>query len=380
MNAIIANCRLISPEIDIPDASLYIEDGFIRKVYTSGDVLPDAEKTYDAKEAMAMPGFIDIHCHGASGYDFTDATVEALEAIAASKLSEGVTTMLATTLSLSVDQLQATFAAIARYMASQRYSRIEGVHLEGPYINANFAGAQNKDHIRKPDMEEVLGLNAIARIAIVSFAVELDDGFVFTRQLSANGIIPSCGHSGATYAQIMEAKHAGARHLTHFCNAMTGLHHREIGLVGSGLLDDNLLIELICDNVHLCPEMIALAFKIKPAEKIALITDSIAATGLADGDYHLGGLPVIVDHGTARLKSSGALAGSTLRFNDALENAWKATGLPLKKLVRTTSMNQALALGIENRGKLEPGYVADITILDKDFQVKAVFVGGEQRI
>lgn len=289
--------------MEIPCASIVVESGIIRRILEEDDRLPDAGLVYDATGAMALPGFFDIHCHGAVGFDVTDATLEAMEAIAEAKLSEGVTRLLATTLTLSTERLQSTVQAVSQYMDKQRYSKMMGVHLEGPYINAHFAGAQNPDYVRNPNAQGVLDLNLVAPIRIVTFAPEADGALEFARQLSSNGILPSGGHSDATYAQAMEAKRAGMVHLSHFCNAMRGVHHREIGLVGAGLLDDDLLVKLICDKVHLCPEMITLAFKMKPIERIALVTDAIAATGLQDGEYLLGGLPVRVDKGTARLVS-----------------------------------------------------------------------------
>ena len=172
----------------------------------------------------------------------------------------------------------------------------------------------------------------------------------------------------------------GLDRLTHFCNQMTVLHHREIGLVGAGLMEDGVAIEMICDKIHLCPDMIRLAFKSKPIEKILLITDAMEATGLPDGDYQLGGLAVKVSDGAARLASNGALAGSTLQFNTAFKNVAEVTGLPLTELVKATSWNQALDLGLKRLGKLEAGFVADIAVLDDQFKVAAVFVDGVRRI
>jgi N-acetylglucosamine-6-phosphate deacetylase len=160
---------------------------------------------------------------------------------------------------------------------------------------------------------------------------------------------------------------------------MTKLHHREIGLVGAGLYDDGVAVEMICDKIHLCPDMIRLAFKVKPIDKILLITGAMEASGLPDGDYQLGGLAVVVKDGAARLKSSNALAGSTLQFNIAFKNVAEVTGLPLCQIVKTTSYNQARDLGIKDLGKIETGFIADITVLDDDFAVKAVFIDGAKK-
>jgi N-acetylglucosamine-6-phosphate deacetylase len=181
-------------------------------------------------------------------------------------------------------------------------------------------------------------------------------------------------------AQFAQAREAGLRRLTHFCNQMTKLHHREIGLVGAGLFYDDVSCEMICDKIHLAPDMIRLAFKVKPIDRILLISDAMEATGLEDGDYQIGGLAVVVKDGAARLKSTNALAGSTLKINIALKNIVEVTGLPLEQCVKTTSWNQARNLGLSNLGRLEPGYIADITVLDDDFNVKAVFIDGRKKL
>ncbi|MBO5202978.1 MAG: amidohydrolase family protein, partial [Lentisphaeria bacterium] len=179
--------------------------------------------------------------------------------------------------------------------------------------------------------------------------------------------------------QFQEGKAHGLVNLSHFCNQMTALHHRDIGLVGAGFYYDEVYIEFICDTLHICPDMISLVFQLKDIDHIQLITDAMRAAGMPEGEYTLGGLPVIVKDGAARLASNGALAGSTLQLCDALKNVYDITGIDLDVLVRTTSWNQARALGFEGIGKIEPGYFADIVVLDGDFKVKKTFVNGELR-
>jgi len=198
----------------------------------------------------------------------------------------------------------------------------------------------------------------------------------FTRALAGTGIKASCGHTNATYAQFNAGMELGLSRLTHFCNQMTKLHHREIGLVGAGLLDNDVLNELICDKVHVFPDMIKLTFKSKPIDKIAIITDSLAATWLPDGEFDLGGLPIYVKNGEVRLVSNNALAGSTCKYNFGLRNVFEITGLPLSQLVKATSYNQARSLGLDKLGKIQPGYFADIVLLNKDFSVASTFVNG----
>ena len=170
------------------------------------------------------------------------------------------------------------------------------------------------------------------------------------------------------------------RNLTHFCNQMTPLKHREIGLVGAGFLYEDVYLELICDTLHVCPDMINLIFQIKSVDRIMLITDSVEASGMAEGEYTLAGLPIILKDGAVRLKDQPeTLAGSVLTMNAALRNVYEITGYPLKDLIKTTSWNQAQSLGLERVGRIQPGYAADLAVLSGDFEVERVFVDGEER-
>lgn len=380
MTTLIKNAHLISPDLDLPSAAIELDGSVIKAVYRQGQLLPVADNIVDVKGQRVLPGFIDIHTHGAAGFDFCDGTLEAVKTITKAKLREGITTLLPTTLTTSVQQLKQTAAAVAEYARAPCFTKTPGLHLEGPFINPKLIGAQNPDYVRPPDMAEVRALHALMPVCIVSLAIEMDGALPIIRELKEMGIIPSAAHSDATAAQFKLAKAAGLRHLTHFCNQMSALHHREIGLVGSGLMDDDMLLELICDKIHLCPDMIALIFKIKRIEQLALITDSVQASGLGDGVYQIGGLDVNVSHGVARLVSNNALAGSTLCVNQALKNVHEVSGLPLSQLVRTTSWNQAQSLGFKGLGKIEPGYTADLVVLNDDFVPVEVFVDGQPRL
>jgi len=380
MSLLLTNCHLISPDQNFTGSAILIEDGTIRRIFAEGDTLPSADRVIDVSGAMTLPGFIDVHCHGKSGVDFCDASDEAIETIGIDKLKEGVTSYLPTTLTLPEDLLVRALRTAANYVSKGvKGCKLPGVHLEGPFINPKCLGAQNPDYVREPDIEMVRRLNRIYPVKKVSYAVEMPHGAEFAAELIAEGIQPSCAHSGAKYSDFMAAYRHGLHALTHFCNQMTPLHHRDIGLVGAGLLHQDVYIEMICDKLHLCPDMIELVFSQKDLDHILLITDAMRAAGMPDGESSLGGLPVIVKDGAARLASNGALAGSTLQICDALRNVYEITGLPLERLVRTTSWNQARSLGLEKVGLLKPGYAADIVILDDRFKVRKTFVNGELR-
>ncbi len=378
MSKLLKNCHIISPDIELENAAIEIDGSTIAKVYFEGTALPDnVDEVIDVEGAMVVPGLIDIHTHGAVGHDFSDGTLESVEAITEAKLKEGVTTVLPTTLTIPHEELVAACSAVAQYSATTRFAKTPGMHLEGPYINSGFLGAQNPDAVRAPDIEEIKELNNIMNISLISLAIDVDGALPVIAELKEMGITTSAAHCGASYQQFKDAKKAGLKHLTHFCNQMSPLHHREIGLVGSGLIDDDIMIELICDRIHLCDDMIKLVFKTKPIEQLMLITDSVLASAMPDGEYSLGGLDITVKDGVARLTENGALAGSTLLLNNALKNVHLVTGLSLEKLIITTSYNQAKSLGLNNLGKIEAGYIADITVMNDDFKPVKVFVDGE---
>jgi N-acetylglucosamine-6-phosphate deacetylase len=369
---LLTNAHLITPGREQKGASILIENNKIVEIAeeTSGD--------FDLGGKMLLPGFIDIHAHGADGADSCDASAESLEHIARTKLKEGVTTWLPTTLTQPSERLLEIVRVIADWAPSAPL-HIPGVHLEGPYINREKAGAQNPEFVRPPDVNELRDLHRTFPALVISLAPEIPGVFELIREAASLGIAPSAAHTAADYACICTAMGFGLKHLTHFGNAMTGLHHREIGVVGAGFLEEGLQIEVIADGVHLSPDMLQLIFRKVARENIMLITDSTSASWQPDGETSLGGLPVVIRHGEARLKSNQALAGSTLRFPEGLKLIHDLTREPLCDLIATTSWNQARSLGLADRGKIEPGFRADLVVMDHQFQVERTFVDGREK-
>jgi N-acetylglucosamine-6-phosphate deacetylase len=373
-NGAITGVKLVNPGEEIRSASIaFAEDGTIAEVSEQ----PRKETVIDGGgELFALPGFIDIHTHGANGYDLSDRSLDAVNTIAGAKLKEGVTSFLPTTWTSSVEHLEEMATAAAAYREEQPFARAPFLHIEGPYLNPVQAGAQDLGAMRLPDVEEIKKINQICPVGLVSLAVELDGGLEFISAMKRMGIVTSAAHSDATMAEFRAARDCGLQHLTHFCNQMSRLHHREIGLVGAGLLDSNVKLEMICDTIHLCEDMIDLVFKLHSVDRIMLITDSIAASHLGDGEYPLGDSVITVKDGAARIPK-GNLAGSTLQYQQGFGHVARITKLPLNELVKTTSYNQAASLGLNDRGTIRKGKLGDVVLLNADFEVEMTIVGGQ---
>lgn len=380
MPRIIADVLLLSPNDYIRPVSIELAaDGLIAAIHEGHSPPEGNEVVFDGGgEVYATAGFIDIHTHGARGFDLSYATLEAIETHAEAKLAEGVTSFLPTTWTASREHKIAMAEAVAAYRKNERFARAPFLHVEGPYLNPNQAGAQDVRFMRRPDVEEIRHLHGICPVGLISLAIELDGALPFLEEMRKLGIVTSAAHSAASYADFRVAREAGLAHLTHYCNQMSALHHREVGLVGAALLDDMIMIELICDKVHLCPDMIRLVFKHRSCDRLMLITDSIAAAQLGDGRYPLHDGEILVKDGVARIPA-GNLAGSVVTFDEALRNVVEITGLPLNEVAKTCSSNQAKSLRLNDRGRIQQGLLADVTLLTPGLEVVATYVGGELR-
>lgn len=350
--------------------SLAVDNG---KIVNIGDDLEVEEYCPSNEGYLVVPGFIDQHIHGANGADAMDGDIKKVNQLAVAVAQEGTTSFLPTTMTQSPENIIKALTAINEYMHSNPSTgaKVLGVHLEGPYISTDFIGAQPLEYVQKPTVEsfkryqEASGNN----IRIVSMAPEVEGSDELIKYLVDNNILVSIGHTSAKYNDVEKAVRGGARNVTHTYNAQKPLHHREIGTVGSALLIDDLNCELICDTIHVSVPAIRLVIKSKPADKVTLITDSLEAKYLPDGNYELGGQAVVVINGEARLHN-GTLAGSVLRMNVAVKNVHKLAGIELTKVLDMASINPAKNIGVDKeRGSIKVGKYADFVVLDENFDV-----------
>lgn len=333
------------------------------------------------ENAIVLPGFIDQHIHGAGGSDGMDGTVEDIAVIANTIAAEGTTSFLVTTMTQSPENITKAMQAVKTYREQNpdEGARVLGVHLEGPFIAAAHKGAQPLEYVKEPDCNVFDSYNEASgnAIRIVSLAPEVEGAEEFIRHITEKGVVASIGHTGAKYADIEKAMEAGACNVTHTYNAQTGLHHREIGTVGSAMLLDGLNCELIADTIHVSVPAIRLLVKNKPLDKLTLITDAMRAKGIPDGVSELGGQTVYVKNGEARL-ADGTLAGSVLRMNRAIENMVEKVGVPFTQAVDYATINPAKSLKIdEEYGSIKVGKSADFTVLNDKYDVLMTVRGGK---
>lgn len=324
---------------------------------------------------LIVPGFVDIHFHGALGYDVSDGNVEGLLAIEKYLFSHGVTTFLPTTMSLPYEEIRRVIETVIEIMNSYPDTSVAGVHLEGPYLNPEKRGAQNLANIRCPSESELNDLFSYQKwIRLITIAPEIAGIQELIDRAKVHHIPLSIGHTSAGYAQCILAVSQGINHFTHLFNAMTAIHHRDPGAAGAGMLSDA-FVELICDGVHLHPEIVRWVFQTKKEGTVILITDSIRATGMKPGLYTLGGLEVEASEKSARLKD-GTLAGSILTMEQAVQNAVAYTGLPLERILRSASCNAAKSVGLK-RGVIKDGFPADMAVLNQKGEVISTIKKGK---
>lgn len=367
--------------ISFKSANVYINNDKIKK--TSLLINGNKFVSFKSKQGIVLPnkyiivpGFIEEHIHGANGSDTMDASEKDLSNIAKSITQSGVTSWLPTTMTMAKGAIKKALKAIAKKKQGKGEAKIQGVNLEGPFIANEYKGAQDAKYILKPnitDMKEFIKASN-NKIKITTIAVEKAEPS-FLKYLKQNNIVISAGHSNATYQQGLGAIKYGLSATTHTYNAMSKLHHRDIGLVGLALTSNELYSELILDYEHVSKEAAKLLFSHKGKDKLILITDSMEARYKKSGCYHLGTFPVYVNKGRAVLKN-GQLAGSILEMNIALRHAKETFGLKVHECVDLASKNVANNLGLKNVGEIKIGNFADFVIIDKDFNIYQTYVNG----
>lgn len=367
--------------VTIATGTEIITDGYIRfddrvrAVGPMSDFHNEAgdEVTY-AHGKVIVPGFIDVHCHGGYGYDTMDADPEKIDKmVRATAYHEGVTSFFCTTITQSNENIARAMVGVKQ--AAKKNKVIQGIHLEGPFIDAEVKGAQPEKYITQPDAALLDQWNDLAGglVKIISFAPENDGARELEDYCIDHGIVPSVGHSMATRQDLLTSK---VSHTCHLYNAQSPLSHREPGVAGHTLLQDEMYAELIMDGYHICPDMLQLAYSVKGPEKIELITDSMRKKGLGDGVSELGGQKVFVEGIHATL-ADGTIAGSVLPFITAFQNAMKFTTAGLYEAVLMSSVNQAREFGLTSKGGLQVGKDADLNVLDADYNLLATYSYGE---
>lgn len=371
---------VITPQGLRSGIDLRVDEGAITHI---GPALSAAGATViEARGLLLAPGFIDIHIHGAGGAMCEQGDPDRIESISATLARFGVTGFLPTIAALDPEPLRRAVAAVAMAAGHESGARILGIHLEGPSLNPVCAGAQAAEYMRPPAIEEFDALQDLSggMIRLITIAPEIAGACPFICAARERAVGVAAGHSNATQAEMELAVQAGVTHVTHLFNAMRPLHHRDAGIVGVALTDDALSVELICDGHHLSPTAVDLAWRCKPPLKRVLISDAVAALGLPDGDYEMGGVGCVIQHGTVRLKPGGQLAGSCLPLDQAVRNVrrWKPDA-SLAELLHSASWAPALAAGVSReRGTLEAGKEADLVLLDPDLNVVRTFRSGVQ--
>ena len=392
----IINGRIITPYRLLRGATLLITEGKITAISERDIDIPEAH-TIDAAGDYVAPGFIDIHIHGGGGHDFMDGTIEAFLGIAQLHARYGTTAMTPTTLSSDREELRRILAVYERVCGGSRAraggsgvpggAAFIGMHLEGPYFSMNQRGAQDPRYIRDPDpLEYQPLLTQFPSIKRWSAAPELNGALAFAEFVRSKGALVALAHTDAIYEEVLQGFEKGFTHATHLYSAMSGVTRRGTaryaGAIEAAFLIDEMTVEIIADGVHLPPPLLKLVYKIKGADRIALITDAMRGAGMPPGESILGskhnGLPVIIEDGVAKLPDRSAFAGSVATADRLVRNMIQLADVPLCDAVRMMTSTPAAIMGVADRkGVLTPGKDADIVLFDEQINVQLTMVGGK---
>jgi N-acetylglucosamine-6-phosphate deacetylase len=338
---------------------------------------PHVFQVIDAQGGLIAPGLIDVHMHGADGAELMDGTREAVETMARFVAKNGTVAFLPSTVTALEEKTRLVSQVVADYQDLEDGAEVLGIHLEGPYINEKYKGAQYGPAIRPASTSELEELHAVLgeKLRLVTLAPEVPGSLEAAQWLKDRGVTVSIGHTDATYDQAVQGFKSGITHVTHTFNGMRGLHHREPGVVGAVLATPGLYAELIADLIHVHPGAIQVLLRTVGVEHLVLVTDSVQATGLPDGEYVLGDNEIFVQDGAARL-ADGTLAGSTLTLKQAVRNMIEEIGVHPVDAFRMASLNPARTLGLEHRGWIREGNRADFVLLTADFEVQRTIIAG----
>lgn len=385
---ILRGARVVTPARVLERADVYVERGRITRVSGEEDEadaraadVPGAD-VRDLSGLTLYPGFVDVHIHGSVGVDLMEADTEDLHRVARFLAANGVTTWVPTLVPGPVEEYRRAVGAVEELLRTQdslpAAARAAGVHYEGPFVNERQCGALRTEFFRAFDspakLDELPVLAAEGAAHLMTLAPEVEGGVNLVGELVARGWVASIGHTRAALDTLEAAHGAGARHMTHFLNAMSPLHHREPGPIGWGLLKDDVSVDLIADGIHSAPLMLRLVLRCKTPARVSLISDAVAPTGLGDGDYRLWGETIRVREGRTS-NERGSIAGSVITMLDAAR-MMSALGLPETDVARVASRNPARLLRLEDRGSIEQGKRADLTALDREGRVRLTLVGG----
>ncbi len=376
--ALIGN--IVLPDRVLEGGAVVIEGERIAGVLSFAEFpVDEGGEVVDYRPHTIAPGLIDLHLHGAMGNDVMDGSAAGLLAIAAYQAQCGVTGFLPTTLAAPWPAIRGAVEAVKAAIAAGKGAEILGVYLEAPFLSIKKRGAQNPEFIRPVEEGDIRRLaEAVESLpAIITVAPEVGDNLSFIPAFKGQGWVVSIGHSEALYELAIQSFERGITQATHLYNAMSGFLPREPGVIGAVLDSDGVTAELIADGIHVHPAALRLAVRQKGVDRICLVTDSVNASGLGDGDFRVGGLEVVVKDGEARLRDGGALAGSVLTLNRAVKNIIQWTGVSVTAAVRMASLTPARVLGLDRGiGSLEVGKLANLAVFDRDFNVVDTIVRG----
>ncbi|MEL6405095.1 MAG: N-acetylglucosamine-6-phosphate deacetylase [Chloroflexota bacterium] len=371
---VITNATVLLLNDVIQQGWVAFADGTIQDM---GAGVPPTGQAIDAQGAYLLPGFVDVHVHGAVGHDVMDASLDNLHSMSAFFARCGVTSWLPTTLTASHEDTLKALHAVKQAMAQPaKGAHILGAHLEGPYLNIEKCGAQDTRYIRRASLIEIDDILALDVVRLASIAPEFPENIDAIKQMKQHGITVSAAHTAATYEQMQAGIEAGITHSTHTFNAMPSIHHRHPGGLTALLLDESVYCEVIADGIHVHPATLQLLIQTKGIDKTILITDAMRATGIGAGQYKLGDYDVTVDDRRATL-ADGTLAGSILTMDVALRNLLQIADYDIADIWRTTSYNATQSIGIDNKGLIQIGYDADFVLVNQDVDVIMTICAGD---